>query len=97
MHLAEDCAKHAALLVQAVAHPHRFGGVWFNMRRAFSGAVLLLAARRDGKVTLSADWIHTVELAIHELGRWENGAPDLRRCRFILCHLLERSTASSPN
>lgn len=81
---AHKCLEYASIIIKVVAHPHRFGGIWFNMRRSFSSALLLLAAVGDAKLTLPIDWQSSITLCLQTLAIWEVEASDLRWCRQIL-------------
>ncbi|KAK1622115.1 hypothetical protein BDP81DRAFT_455672 [Colletotrichum phormii] len=101
IHLAQKAVDTCAAMIVKTAHHHRHGGSWFVARRAFSCAVMTLAAvvgAENCPVKPPSNWASLVRLALRVLGRWGKEAHDLERMRETLQRLFHRvqQKAASP-
>ncbi|KAL0937151.1 uncharacterized protein CTRU02_206882 [Colletotrichum truncatum] len=90
--LAQKAVDTCAAMVVKTAHHHRHGGSWFVARRAFSCAVMILAARlrNGGPVRTPRNWASLVRLALRVLRRWGREARDVDRMRSTLERLFNQ-------
>ncbi|KAL2884120.1 hypothetical protein SGCOL_000057 [Colletotrichum sp. CLE4] len=93
IHLAQKAVDTCAAMIVKTAHHHRHGGSWFVARRAFSCAVMVLAAvvgAENHPVEPPSNWASLVRLALRVLGRWGKEARDLEQMRETLQRLFHR-------
>ncbi|KAL3298362.1 C6 zinc finger domain-containing protein [Colletotrichum asianum] len=92
--LAQKAVDTCSAMVVKTAYHHRHGGSWFVARRAFSCAMMILAARlRDGPVRAPPNWRALVRLALRVVRRWGREARDVERMRSTLERLFNQVQA----
>ncbi|KAJ0366305.1 hypothetical protein COL154_003894 [Colletotrichum chrysophilum] len=92
--LAQKAVDTCSAMVVKTAYHHRHGGSWFVARRAFSCAMMILAARlRDGPVRAPPNWRALVRLALRVVRRWGREARDVERMRSTLERLFNQAQA----
>ncbi|KAF9875180.1 hypothetical protein CkaCkLH20_07446 [Colletotrichum karsti] len=94
--LAQKAVDTCSVMVVKTAYHHRHGGSWFVARRAFSCALMILAARlKNGPVKAPSNWRSLVRLALRVMRRWGREARDIDKMRSTLERLFVRVQASA--
>ncbi|KAI8257072.1 hypothetical protein K4K53_006277 [Colletotrichum sp. SAR 10_77] len=92
--LAQKAVDTCSAMIVKTAYHHRHGGSWFVARRAFSCAMMILAAKlRDGPVRAPPNWRALVRLALRVVRRWGREARDVERMRSTLERLFNQVQA----
>ncbi|KAI8185839.1 hypothetical protein K4K51_011277 [Colletotrichum sp. SAR 10_75] len=92
--LAQKAVDTCSAMIVKTAYHHRHGGSWFVARRAFSCAMMILAARlRDGPVRAPPNWRALVRLALRVVRRWGREARDVERMKSTLERLFNQVQA----
>lgn len=89
--LAPYVQRHVQTCISALLRGtprHRHHGTWYENRGMFLKSLLLTAAAKSGKVAVASNWRECVQLCIAGFKFWEQEAPDLRECRYVLESLL---------
>ncbi|KAH7381168.1 vegetative cell wall protein gp1 [Phaeosphaeria sp. MPI-PUGE-AT-0046c] len=91
--LAEKCIQHCVDLIFRIPK-HRQHGLWFVCRATITRALLVVAAIRSQRFSLSDRWTEALEIAKHFLHRYKHEAPDLEQA-FVTFNALVSCTLDS--
>ncbi|KAI1385482.1 vegetative cell wall protein gp1 [Hypoxylon trugodes] len=82
--LADTCLNLCVDLLLQVDYHHRHHGSWFVARTSTARAFILLAAARNGRISMPLRWKEAVSVARNILQYWSSEAPDLQRAAVVL-------------
>ena len=94
MTYAERCLELVLKYIDYTAIKHRHHGSWYGGRQLFTKALLVLAAKKSGNITVPPEWTESVNLVVTCLNYWENEAPDLRAARLALASIYSETGES---